>query len=986
MARIYFAAKGSHSMRQSLLNCLANVTLGKKLAFLLPVRLMPIGFHHRLSARAAVLLVVAGLIPALFALETRRIDARLAADGRSFMMTAAGFEEFRATWSATFKRDSAPERVLASTEGIVTPGAVTTIRFPEESIELLFQLESRTDAPAIMVRAGIRNTGTAPVSLLSATAVAAEWKLPANLNGWMLTGFHPATPVVQALRFIDKPLQVHEYGGCFHADGAGFLFGPVGDPTADLDSLWVKVGDHRMSFQCKAEMSGVRVDPGETRWGQQVVLLVENSRDALPRWAGWTGKSHHARAESPALTGWGTWYSFGDRVSGEDVLAVVETVRKKPDRLRPDVILTDKGHGETERFPEGQAFYSRTIAATGARPGLKLEFNGKVDPYAYIRQVVRDGVRFVKLGDIRGPGEIRNPKETDFEMRRRQYAAAREAAGPDTYLLNCRLFLDRASVGYVDASRTGRMAWNNQVLPAIKEVLRSYHLNGRWFAIDNDHFYLGTDTTNVSRIGGGWPVARTWMSMVGMSCGAAFASDPLNLSEVKPFWRNLEVMTPPAREQTEVIDLGIYWHWPRLVGQVHREWGDATVALLWNPEEDESIIKLDFASAGMDGNQRYAVWSFWENRYLGLAQEFWNTPRLAPSASQHLRFTPIPAAFKPVLIGSNLHIYCGAAEIKTIRSTRSSMAIELNDAGARAGDLFVYSHYLPVLRSASGLVISNIDQAGENVWRIRMRDRKHGAVQRIELSILLPVTLQWWFWMLIALVITGFLTTVWRYMVSLRLQRRLALDQERSRISRDLHDGMGADLTQIALIAEMAARQPGLLPAAREQLDRIVSSTHDLAGELDSVVWATNPGNDTLEHLVQYLEHHAQSFLEIAGIRLRLDIPPELPDLTIGSSARHNIFLAVKEALNNIVRHAEASLVHLRLRVSEHSLELDIEDDGRGIGTRTTGDPCADGVANMSKRMALIQGRSESLPGKNGHGTLVRFRVPLGALDSPPRP
>ena len=136
-----------------------------------------------------------------------------------------------------------------------------------------------------------------------------------------------------------------------------------------------------------------------------------------------------------------------------------------------------------------------------------------------------------------------------------------------------------------------------------------------------------------------------------------------------------------------------------------------------------------------------------------------------------------------MLIGSNLHIYCGAAEIKAIRSTRSSMAI---------------------------------DQADENVWRIRMRDRKHGAAQRIELSILLPVTRQWWFWSLIALVVSGFLTTAWRYLVSLRLERRLALDEERSRISRDLHDGMGADLSQIALIAEMAARQPGLLPAASE--------------------------------------------------------------------------------------------------------------------------------------------------------------------------
>ncbi len=444
-------------------------------------------------------------------------------------------------------------------------------------------------------------------------------------------------------------------------------------------------------------------------------------------------------------------------------------------------------------------------------------------------------------------------------------------------------------------------------------------------------------------------------------------------------------MTPPARETTEVMDLGTAWKWPRLVGQVRREWGNATVALLWNPDEKEKTVQLDFKSAGMHPKQRYAVWSFWDNRYLGLAQEFWCTPSLAPYASQHLRFTPLPDSSLPVLIGSNLHIYCGAAEIHSIEAGRSSMHIDLTDAGARAGDLFVYSRFLPILRSTAGLVVTDIDQAGENVWRIRMRDRKHGAAQRIELSILLPVTRQWWFWSLIALVAAGFLTAIWRYVVSLRLQRRLALVQERSRISRDLHDGMGADLTRIALIAEMAARDPGLAPQARAQLDKIVASTHDLAGELDSVVWATHPGNDTLEHLVQYVANQAQVFLEDAGIRLRLDLPETMPALVVGSAIRHNLFLATKEALNNIVRHAEASLVNLRVRVLEHSLELEIEDNGRGLDPGSAPAPGADGLANMADRLIRIHGHCETEQGKNGRGTLVRFTVPLGALDSPTR-
>jgi signal transduction histidine kinase len=169
-------------------------------------------------------------------------------------------------------------------------------------------------------------------------------------------------------------------------------------------------------------------------------------------------------------------------------------------------------------------------------------------------------------------------------------------------------------------------------------------------------------------------------------------------------------------------------------------------------------------------------------------------------------------------------------------------------------------------------------------------------------------------------------------------------------------------------------------------LDRIVASTHNLAGELDSVVWATNPGNDTLEHFVQYLEHHAQAFLEVAEIRLRLDVPPQLPDLAVSSAIRHNLFLAAKEALNNVVRHAGASCVTLRIRILDHTLEVEIEDDGRGLGSLSSPELGADGLPNMTNRMAQIHGRCDTLPGKNGRGTLVRFSVPLKGLDSPTPP
>ncbi len=87
--------------------------------------------------------------------------------------------------------------------------------------------------------------------------------------------------------------------------------------------------------------------------------------------------------------------------------------------------------------------------------------------------------------------------------------------------------------------------------------------------------------------------------------------------------------------------------------------------MLWNPGTSEAAITLDFARAGLDPQRRYAVWSFWDNRYLGVAKGSWTTPTLAPSASQHLCFTDLDRTpNKPVLVGSNLHIFCGGAEIR----------------------------------------------------------------------------------------------------------------------------------------------------------------------------------------------------------------------------------------------------------------------------------------------------------------------------------
>ena len=807
---------------------------------------------------------------------------------------------------------------------------------------------------------------------------------------WLLTGLHAKTSALVGFGDMQSAAWIHEQGGFYRRDGTGFMFGPVGDPVSYLSTLFQPLGDGRAGMMLVSAMDKVRVNPGQVRWGQQAGLFFEPPRTAMARWAEWVARTHGSRTAKGALTGWSSVYSPERIARGTDVLGVVGQIGKSDGRLRPDVIQIGENF-ETEPgkpldiaalYPEGFPFYARKISAAGLRAGLKLDFDMSQTNItrcvADVQRAVQDGFSYLKLG-YHQPAAFRNTlaggDKTNLEVCRENLRALRMAAGEDTYILFCEWYADRATLGLVDASRTGPVTTRSGVRDVMRHVLQSYQLNGRWFAVDNDCYYMATELKDVSPVVGGWPLARTWISMVGLSCGAAFTSDTWDQEKFKPYWRNVEVLTPPAKERTEVLDIGTAKVWPRLVGQVKRDWGDFTVALLWNPSEKEQAVTLDFAKAGLDPQKRCAVWSYWENRYLGLAQEFWSSPQLASAASQHLRFTPIPDSSVPVLIGSNLHIYCGAAEIKTIHSSRSSMAVELTDAGARAGDLFVYSRFLPVLRAASGLVVTDIDQAGENVWRIRMRDRQPGAAQRIDLTIVLPVTRQWWFWSMIALMFASMVIAVWRYVTWLQLERKHALAVERSRIARDLHDDLGANLAEIAMISDLAQEQLPDDDPSRQSLNEIFSRAESNARRLGEIVWAINPGNDTLERFAGFLCKFTQDYLALARVGCRLDVPEQLPPLPLNSIQRHNLFLAAKEAIHNAVRHGNPTEITLRLALRGDQISIAIEDNGCGFDSSELA-AAVRGTRNMRERMEKIGGifTCQSTPGQ---GTIVTLTAPF---------
>ena len=292
-------------------------------------------------------------------------------------------------------------------------------------------------------------------------------------------------------------------------------------------------------------------------------------------------------------------------------------------------------------------------------------------------------------------------------------------------------------LGLVDSHRISHDAHRGGVRSAINDVLRSYQLNGRWLAVDNDIYYIAPDVNEVGGVQGGWNLHRTWLSMMGLSGGAALTSDPWHWDVLKPHLRTVEIMQPPAKMRSEVLDLGTAKDWPRLTNTIQRPWGNSAVALLWNPAEQPQSITLDLAQAGLDPARTYAVWSFWDNKSLGTAKGTWSTPTLEGWACQHLVFTPIDgaAADTPVLMGSNLHISSGVAEIKAVAVSPTAIEISLTDSGARDGKLFFHCTKPLKLQQAAGLEASQVENAGENIWSIDVRARRTGVAQSLKLAV-----------------------------------------------------------------------------------------------------------------------------------------------------------------------------------------------------------------------------------------------------------
>lgn len=215
---------------------------------------------------------------------------------------------------------------------------------------------------------------------------------------------------------------------------------------------------------------------------------------------------------------------------------------------------------------------------------------------------------------------------------------------------------------------------------------------------------------------------------------------------------------------------------------------------------------------------------------------------------------------------------------------------------------------------------------------------------------------------------------VQRY-VTMNKQMLDAQVNERVRIARDLHDEVGPRLTEIKMVSESIREKSILTKLEKIKLEELSEAADKVTSTFGEIVWALNPTNDSLEEFGSYLSQSAINFLQKANIRCRIDIPPVFPITKISYEVRRNIIMAVKESLNNIVKHADASLVTMQLSVTKNELHVTIVDDGRGFDINNIR-KYGHGLKNIERRIKSIGGKF-SIETKIGNGTTTKMEVPL---------
>ena len=235
-----------------------------------------------------------------------------------------------------------------------------------------------------------------------------------------------------------------------------------------------------------------------------------------------------------------------------------------------------------------------------------------------------------------------------------------------------------------------------------------------------------------------------------------------------------------------------------------------------------------------------------------------------------------------------------------------------------------------------------------------------------------PYWATWWFKLSVLLIIIALIYIIYRYQLRKKLEQLLAINADRTRISSEMHDDLGSGLSKISLLSDMINRDTSG-ENMKPHLSTISRSSKEMVEVLGDIIWSMNVKNDQLSNLIAYTRKYAMEFFETTSVRCIVILPEAIPIVNIDGKARRNIFLVVKEALHNVLKHSAGDSVTMKFEISAHHFSILIHDNGKGIDPLKLSE-FGNGLVNMGKRMKDTGG---SFSIKNEEGTRVEILMPL---------
>ncbi|RPD39548.1 histidine kinase [Chitinophaga barathri] len=269
---------------------------------------------------------------------------------------------------------------------------------------------------------------------------------------------------------------------------------------------------------------------------------------------------------------------------------------------------------------------------------------------------------------------------------------------------------------------------------------------------------------------------------------------------------------------------------------------------------------------------------------------------------------------------------------------------------------------------------------GEYIFQVKATGgpgAREGKTAYVRIIIIPPFWRQWWFYAAVAILLSGAVYGIYRYRVNELLKRQAI----RNKIAQDLHDNVGSTLSSIAVFSEVAQihhqrKNEDELSAA---ITRISDTAGEMISEMNDIVWAINPGNDSMSTILQRMESFARPLLAARNIRFHLEAGQDVMQLNLEMTRRKNLYLIFKESVNNALKYADCVNLWVSIRLHQHELEMTVRDDGKGFDqatARTSPSLSGNGLRNMEMRAAEMKGTliTRSQPGE---GTVIQLKFPV---------